>query len=186
MSDLEEACGMRPTRRVTFEVTAYWKGGVVAAGWYDMQTAADSGQTFSIPQGAVDEATIRDAPPEELTGADWSEISGYVRERLGPERADRMLELWRHIADDEHGELARFVEDAHAPTLSRWQTPETWCNLYGLVIADPDGWREKDAPPWDTPIRLAEFWARFNRCTVRQVPEATTKRILADLADGTS
>jgi hypothetical protein len=49
------------------------------------------------------------------------------------------------------------------------RTPEEWCAEYGLVIADPDGWRGADAPPWGQPIGLVEFAERFARCTADMV-----------------
>ena len=49
------------------------------------------------------------------------------------------------------------------------KTPEDWCAVYGLEIADPDGWRTSDAPPWDQPISLPEFAERFALCTVDTV-----------------
>lgn len=61
-------------------------------------------------------------------------------------------------------------------------TPEAWCERYGLEIVDPDGWRGKDAPPWEQPLTLTEFWDRFTMCTVRQPSADTYARIQADLA----
>jgi hypothetical protein len=48
-------------------------------------------------------------------------------------------------------------------------TPDEWCARYGLEIADPDGWRGRDAPPWDQPIGLVEFAERYAQCTARDV-----------------
>jgi hypothetical protein len=93
-----------PTRRVTFEVTAYWRHGVVQGGWYDMQTGPDGGETFSIPEFVVNEDTIRDAAAEQLTVDDWSEISGYVTGRLGAERGRTLLAGWRRAAEAEAGD----------------------------------------------------------------------------------
>lgn len=92
-----------PSRRVTLELTAYLSAGVPMGGWYDMHTGPDGGCTFSIPESAVDEDTIRDAPAEELTADDWSEISGYVTGRLGAERGRVLLAGWRRVAEDEAG-----------------------------------------------------------------------------------
>lgn len=61
------------------------------------------------------------------------------------------------------------------------RTPEEWCARYGLEIADPDGWRHPNAPSWDTPLGLPEFWRRFRECTVRMVDRPTYERITADL-----
>lgn len=57
-------------RRVAMQVTGYLRHGLLVGGFYDMQTGSDGGNQYSIPQGAVDEASIRDAPPERLL-ADW-------------------------------------------------------------------------------------------------------------------
>jgi len=62
-------------------------------------------------------------------------------------------------------------------------TPDAWCDRYGLDILDPDGWRGRDAPPWDEPLPLPEFWRRFTECTVRGVPADTHARIMAELAE---
>ena len=66
-------------------------------------------------------------------------------------------------------------------TLSDLRTPEEWCACYDLDIRDPDGWRTKDAPPWDQPIGLPEFWERFNQCTVRDLHLIDYERIVADV-----
>lgn len=59
--------------------------------------------------------------------------------------------------------------------------PEDWCAEYGLDIRDPDGWRTKDAPPWDQPITLVEFATRYQRCTVRGVSTDVQARFDADV-----
>lgn len=61
------------------------------------------------------------------------------------------------------------------------RTPDEWCALYGLTIADPDGWRDRDAPAWDQPIGLPEFWTRFTQCTARLVDRGTLARIGTDV-----
>lgn len=74
--------------------------------------------------------------------------------------------------------LAEVVDQRPAVEM---RTPEEWCDQYGLTIADPDGWRERDAPPWDQPLALPEFWRRFNQCTVRAVDREAYDRIVADV-----
>jgi hypothetical protein len=76
-------------------VTGYLRHPHPAAGWYDMQSAPNGGETWSVPEFAVDEASIADAPAETLTPDDWAEIRGHVAARLGSERADALLTLWR-------------------------------------------------------------------------------------------
>lgn len=88
----------RPPRRVTFTVTGYLRSGTPAGGWYDMQSTADGGQTYSIPEFAIDEDTVRDAPPERLTPDDWATISAHVTGRYGTAVGTRLLTEWRRIA----------------------------------------------------------------------------------------
>jgi hypothetical protein len=61
-----------------------------------------------------------------------------------------------------------------------FKTPDQWCDEYDLLILDPDGWRGKDAPRWDTPITLAEFYRRAMQCTVSRSNSAI-ERIEHDL-----
>lgn len=68
--------------------------------------------------------------------------------------------------------------NAGAPTL---RTPDAWCTEYGLEIADPDGWRTKDAPPWDQPIGLSEFARRYWQCTARGLGSEQQARFDADV-----
>ena len=90
-----------PLRRVTMTVTGYLHRGRPIGGWYDMNSAADgNGQAWSIPEFAVDETTVTDAPPETLTASDWLEIEGHVLARLGKERGRTLLNEWRNAAAD--------------------------------------------------------------------------------------
>lgn len=59
--------------------------------------------------------------------------------------------------------------------------PEEWCESYGLVVLDPDGWRSPDAPDWHEPISLAEFWERVARSTTNGLATGADQRIVADL-----
>jgi hypothetical protein len=62
-----------------------------------------------------------------------------------------------------------------------WRTPEVWCEIYGLAVMDPDGWRGEDAPSWEQPLTLPEFAARFNRSTVAGMTEEQYQRFVADV-----
>lgn len=88
-----------PVRRVSMTVTGYLRHGHPVGGFYDMQTAADGGMAYSIPEFQVDEASVKDAPPEVLSRDDWSEIEGHVLGRLGPERGRALLAEWRLAAE---------------------------------------------------------------------------------------
>jgi hypothetical protein len=59
------------------------------------------------------------------------------------------------------------------------RTPDEWLTIKkpGWTIADPDGWRMKDAPAYDEPISEREFGWRFNVCTVR-APRCESWQIL--------
>lgn len=84
-------------------------------------------------------------------------------------------------ADDEIPTAAEDVvldaRDAKAPIK---RTPEQWCEQYGVDIADPDGWRSKDAPAWDEPIALADFLQRARQSTARNVPDVDWQRLARD------
>ena len=53
------------------------------------------------------------------------------------------------------------------------KTAQEWCKLSGLEIVDPDGFRGSDGVTVETPIKLDDFWARFQRCTTRLHREVT-------------
>lgn len=97
MSD-EAPTGEVLVRRVSFTVTGYLRHGHPVGGWYDMQSSADGGEQYSIPQSDVDEASVRDAPPERLSAEDWSEISGYVTARYGKQAGGLLVAEWARIA----------------------------------------------------------------------------------------
>ena len=97
-----------PVRRVTMQVTGYLRHGHAVGGWYDMQATATGGDQYSILQSHVDETSIRDAPPEQLSDDDWNEISAYVTGRYGSTAGTRLLAEWRRAAtaaDMERGAL---------------------------------------------------------------------------------
>lgn len=73
------------------------------------------------------------------------------------------------------------VRDAKLPVK---RTPEQWCEQYGVDIADPDGWRSKDAPAWDEPIALADFLQRARQSTARNVPDIDWQRLARDAKAG--
>lgn len=80
-----------PVRRVSFTVTGYLRHGHPVGGWYDMQSAADGGQLYTIPEFEVDEDSVTDLPPEQLTDDDWAEIEGHLAARLGAAAAATVL-----------------------------------------------------------------------------------------------
>lgn len=88
-----------PVRRVSFTVVGYLRHGHPVGGWYDCQSEPDGGQLYSIPEFEVDEASVTDLPPEQLTGDDWAEIEGHLVARLGREAGARMLARWRRVAE---------------------------------------------------------------------------------------
>lgn len=58
------------------------------------------------------------------------------------------------------------------------KTAYEWCKLSGLVIVDPDGWRRDDGVTMDTPIKLDDFWERFQRSTTQLHTEITDIKVL--------
>jgi hypothetical protein len=91
--------------RVAMTVTGYLSGHL--GGFYDMRSSPDGstdGDAWSIPEYAVDEASVRDLPPERLTEGDWNEITGTLAARLGWDVAEARVARWRRIASDLEGE----------------------------------------------------------------------------------
>ena len=41
-----------------------------------------------------------------------------------------------------------------------------WCEVYGVEVLDPDGWRH-DRTPWDAPITSESFLERAMVSTIR-------------------
>lgn len=60
--------------------------------------------------------------------------------------------------------------------------PEEWCDRYGLIILDPDGWRTHDAPDWNEPVTLGVFHTLLATSTANAVATGAYSRIMADLA----
>lgn len=84
------------------------------------------------------------------------------------------------------------ARDEHRPTMTapavtaprehkQTRTPEQWCALYGVEIHNPDGWRHADAPAWDEPITLADFYTRAQESTVRNCATVDWNRIARDV-----
>lgn len=86
-------------RRVSMTVTGYLRGGHPIGGYYDLQTDANGGLTYSIPEFEVDEASVRDAPPETLSTDDWGGIRAMVAARYGAEAGARLIAKWMRCAE---------------------------------------------------------------------------------------
>lgn len=86
-------------RRVSMTVTGYLRGGHPIGGYYDLQTDADGGMQYSIPAFEVDEASVKDAPPETLSTDDWDEIHARVAARYGAEAGARLITKWMRCAE---------------------------------------------------------------------------------------
>ena len=85
-----------------------------------------------------------------------------------------------------HAEAPEYPSEGEAPQGPEngsvdLRTPQAWCDRYGLDIRDPDGWRGKDDPSWDTPITLPDFWQRCCRSTRRGITNSDYDRIIADV-----
>lgn len=48
-------------------------------------------------------------------------------------------------------------------------TPQEWAAREGWQILDPDGWRGKNAPPFDQPCTREEWEPRMWQCTVKRI-----------------
>lgn len=46
------------------------------------------------------------------------------------------------------------------------KTPDEWCEIKGIYIMDPDGWRSEGDPAWDEPISEEEFNWRSSASTI--------------------
>lgn len=44
--------------------------------------------------------------------------------------------------------------------------PARWCELLGVKVIDPDGWRGKNGRPLEDKIGLPEFMQRIYQCTI--------------------
>ena len=51
------------------------------------------------------------------------------------------------------------------------KSPDEWCEIHGVEIIDPDGWRH-DQLAWETLITEQEFHTRVQHCTIRLKPKA--------------
>jgi hypothetical protein len=122
-------------------------------------------------------------PPVVLTGdaATRMTVGGILGGMLDPKPlAEQSGPPWTHSfpakppcdlddccdADRPCGCNCHKVQPTH--TITPWperRTPEQWCAEYDLEIADPDGWRGPDAPPWGQPVGLVEFSDRYALCT---------------------
>jgi hypothetical protein len=49
--------------------------------------------------------------------------------------------------------------------MSDLRTPDEWSRIQGVLVLDPDGWRE-DGKPWTEPITEDEFAKRLAISTV--------------------
>jgi len=114
-----------------------------------------------------------------LGEADTRAVARCQRAKAGPDAVPAMLALDARFAD-------RIAALGDEPKVPEKRTPEEWCTRYGVDIADPDGWRHRDAPAWDEPITLADFLNRARQSTARNVPSVDWKRIArdADVAGG--
>jgi hypothetical protein len=100
----DEATTARPARRVTLVQTGYLTART--GGWYDFHARADGGETWSVPEFAVDEASVCDAPPETLTADDWSEICGTLAACLGKERMRALVARFETAVEEEQRPVA--------------------------------------------------------------------------------
>lgn len=64
------------------------------------------------------------------------------------------------------------------------RTPDEWCREYGIEVRDPDGWRRPDAPAWEDPITLPDFYKRASESSVRNLVAADWTRIARDARTG--
>lgn len=111
-----------------------------------------------------------------------SELHEWMREDLPDNRVWVLpddVEISVVGSEDAEADSEALEEETGEP--SKLKTPDEWRELYDLDIRDPDGWRTNDAPPWDQPIGLPEFWERFNQSTVRGLHLIDYERIVADV-----
>ncbi len=147
-----------PVRRVSMTVTGYLRHGHPVGGWYDMQTNADGGQHYSVPEFEVDELSVRDAAPEHLSEADWDEISGHVLARYGKQVGEELLAAWERAAEDVDAERSQAFQSARMPdpaaqlqaraeffeaTVKRVrQLAISWSSLNSMDAHHPAAWHE--------------------------------------------
>jgi hypothetical protein len=61
-------------------------------------------------------------------------------------------------------------------------TPDSWCQLTGIVILDPDGWDRSAAnfqDEWNKPLCFEEFYGKAVNSTTRQFPHCEADELQA-------
>lgn len=68
--------------------------------------------------------------------------------------------------------------------VSTLMRPDKWCRAYGLALvgAPPRGWRDADAPGWEVPISLVDFYRRAARSGLHEDYSPGGWRALMDAA----
>lgn len=54
--------------------------------------------------------------------------------------------------------------------------PTKWCDMFGVQVVDPDGWRHGHKPDWNTAITRDMFIERYNMSTTRIVDREKYRR----------
>jgi len=56
--------------------------------------------------------------------------------------------------------------------------PQYWAEQYGVMIADPDGWRSPGDPSWNTAISRSDFETRMGMSTIAVVDNDLYRKMM--------
>lgn len=80
----------------------------------------------------------------------------------------KIVSVTRIEVDQEEDDQNKLIE---RPYWSEKKTPDIWCDVTGIRILDPDGWRRAGDPAWTDPITRLDFMERAGRSTCVRWPD---------------
>lgn len=92
---------------------------------------------------------------------------GFLISKAMEEESDKGFEDVIEKTKQDWKIIQELMNDADRVDDVEKRTVDEWCREYGALIADPDGWRDLDAPAWSKPITLVDFYRRLSNSTAR-------------------
>lgn len=115
------------------------------------QRCLASGELLCAPEELMSEETLRATVRQFVKGITYASYyaSGKGQVTLSQEGREAVVKLQALVSleDDEERKL----------TMPSLRTPEQWAEEKGIVVVDPDGWREDGYFLWDKAISEEEF-----------------------------